>query len=125
METFNNLIETTFDEIAEDLDGLQQYEQLHICSLDINTLKKYKLQPYEYYIVEKIHFNFQESNPDVYSVLIIYMDGTKVEVMSSDIFTNGDNGDYDLRQYGIKQFLEGYYNKYMEKNSTNSIYYFV
>ena len=38
METFNNLIETTFDEIAEDLDGLQQYEQLHICSLDINTL---------------------------------------------------------------------------------------
>lgn len=113
---------TTFDEIAEDLDDLSLYEQLLFCSLDPDGLKELNLNPYEYYIIEKVRFNFQEYNNC--TVLIRYMTGEHMEAKSMDILAEGELDDYDLRQRGIREFLKEYYEEYMDKNKDNKIYYY-
>ena len=113
---------TTFDEIAEDLDELSLYEQLLFCSLDPDELKKRNLNPYEYYIIEKVRFNFQEYNNC--TVLIRYMTGEYIEAKSMDILSGNELDDYDMRQRGIREFLKEYCEKYMDKNKDNKIYYY-
>jgi hypothetical protein len=80
------------------------------------------IDPYEYFIIEKVYFNFQEN--DNYTVLIRRMTGECAELKSMDILSEGELDDYDMRQYGIKIFLEEYYEKYMYKNKNNKIYYY-
>lgn len=113
---------TTFDEIAEDLDELSTGEQLLFSSLDPDELKELDLDPYEYYIIEKLRFNFQEIDNCI--VLIRRMDGTHVEVKSMDILSDNNLDDYDMRQRGIREFLKEYYQEYMYQNKDNKISYF-
>lgn len=116
------LTKTSFEEISEDLDNIPLYYPLFISSLNPEELKKLNLEPYEYWIVEKVHFEFQKD--EEYSVLIRYMSGSHVELKGIDILSDQNVNDYDLRQYGMRTFIEEYYEKHMQKNSAKEIYYF-
>lgn len=122
MEYSPYLVRTTFDEIAADTDELELYEEYYFSSQDPNELKRNSEEPSEYYTIGKVHFDFQDS--DDYSILIKRMDGSKVELKSIDVLSEGNVEDEDERIYGIRDFIEEYYAKNMFKNSSNNIYYY-
>lgn len=116
------LVRTTFDEIAADTDELKLYEEYYFSSQDKDELEKNGEEPSEYYTIGKVHFDFQDF--DSYSILIKRMDGSKVALKSIDILSEGKLDDEDERIWGIKDFLEEYYENNMTKNPRNDIYYY-
>lgn len=116
------LVKTSFYEIATYVDELKFYEEYYISSQDKKELEENNEIPSEYYTIGKIHFAFQDS--DDYSIIIKRMDGTKSEIKSIDILSEGNIEDEDERIYGIENFLMEYYEKNMPKNSFNDIYYY-
>lgn len=121
-ENINYLVRTTFDEIAAYTDESELYEEYYFSTQDKNELEKNNEEPSEYYTIGKVHFDFQDF--DNYSILVKKMDGTQVELRSIDVLSEDRSDDEDERIFGIKHFLEEYYERNMPKNPTNDVYYF-
>ena len=112
------LVETTLDELAAMADELELNDKIIFTSEDPNELKYYKLQPCKYNLIYKSRLLYESD----YVVTIGLMNGHYTVAKDIYILSGGNIEDEDSRIDGIKEFLEEYYNKYMEKNKYNKIY---
>lgn len=115
------LVRTTFDEIAALTDELELNDRIIFSTEDPDELKHYGLEPCEYNLVYKSKLLYEKD----YVITIGLIGGHYT--MSKDIYilANGNIEDEDSRIDGIKEFLEEYYEKYMEKNKNGYVYLIV
>jgi hypothetical protein len=112
------LVETTLDELAAMTDELELNDKIIFTSEDPNELKYYKLQPCKYNLIYKSRLLYESD----YVITIGLMNGHCTLAKDIYILSDGNIEDEDSRIDGIKEFLEEYYHKYMEKNKDNKVY---
>lgn len=112
------LVKTTLDEIAALADELLLNESIVFSTEDPVELKYYNLEPCKYNVIYKSKLLFESD----YVITIGLINGHCT--LSKDIYilANGNIDDEDSRVDGIKDFLEEYYENYMQKNSNGDIY---
>lgn len=111
------LARTTLDEIAALVDELE-FGSIAFSTEDPEELKIYNLQPCKYNIIYKCNLLYESD----YIIAIGLLNGNCTIAKDINILANGNIGDEDSRIDGIKEFLEEYYNKYMEKNKDGNVY---
>ncbi|MBR4927633.1 MAG: hypothetical protein IKY98_04830 [Alphaproteobacteria bacterium] len=112
------LSRTTLDEIAALADEMELNDRIVFTTEDPDELKYYKLQPCEYNLIYKTKLLYESD----YVIIIGRIDGNCTIAKDISILTNGNINDEDSRIDGIKNFLEEYYEKYMEKNKDDYVY---
>ena len=113
-----SLQRTTFDELAALTDELDINEKIIFSTEDPDMLAHYKLQPCQYNLIYKTQLLYESD----YVIVIGLYNGNCT--MAKDIFilSNGNINDEDSRIDGIKEFIQEYYEKYMNKNKYEQIY---
>jgi hypothetical protein len=112
------LVRTTLDELATLTDELELNDRVIFTTEDPDELEYYKLQPCKYNLIYKSKLLYESD----YVIIIGLIDGHCTVAKDIHILSNGNVEDEDSRIDGIKEFLEEYYKKYMEKNKDEHIY---
>ena len=112
------LAKTTFDELATLADELEIDERIVFSTEDPDELKEYNLQPYKWNVICKTNLLYESD----YVILIGLIDGHCTVAKDIYILSNGNIDDEDSRIDGIKDFLEEYCTKYIDKNKDGNIY---
>jgi hypothetical protein len=112
------LTRTTLDEIAALADEMELNDRIVFTTEDPDELEYYKLQPCEYNLIYKAKLLYESD----YVIIIGRINGNCTIAKDISILANGDINDEDSRIDGIKDFLEEYYEKYMEKNKDGHVY---
>ena len=112
------LIRTTLDEIAALTDELELDDKIAFSTEDPDELKYYGLQPCKYNLIYKTKLLYEED----YVVVIGLINGHSTIAKDIHILANGNIEDEDSRIEGITEFLEEYYEKYMNKNKKGQVY---
>lgn len=112
------LVKTTFDELAVLTDELKLNERIVFSTEDPDELEYYDLEPCSYNIIYKSKLLYESD----YVITIGLIDGHCTVAKDIFILANGNIDDEDSRINGIKEFLEEYYEKYMEKNKDGYVY---
>lgn len=112
------LVKTTLDEIAALVDELEINDRIVFSTEDPDELAYYDLEPSKYNIICKAKLLYESD----YVIIIGLLNGHYT--MAKDIYmlTNGNIDDEDSRVNGIREFLDEYYDKYMDKNDSDNIY---
>lgn len=112
------LLRTTFDELAALADELEINDKIVFSAEDPDELKHYSLEPCKYNLIYKTKLLYESD----YVIIIGLIDGHCTVAKDIYILSDGNVEDEDSRIDGIKEFLEEYYEKYMEKNKNGSVY---
>lgn len=112
------LVRTTFDELAALTDELELNDRVIFTTEDPEELEYYNLQPCKYNLIYKSKLLYESD----YVITIGLINGHCTVSKDIYILSNGNIYDEDSRIEGIKEFLEEYYKKYMEKNKDENIY---
>lgn len=112
------LVRTTFDEIAALTDELELDDRIIFSTEDPDELAHYNLEPCQYNLVYKSKLLYESD----YVITIGLLGGHCTMAKDIYILSNGMIEDEDSRIDGIKDFLEEYYEKYMEKNTNGYVY---
>lgn len=113
------LIRTTFDEIAAYADELNIGEKIVFTSQDKDLLEYYDVEPSQYHILVKMKIMYESD----YVFAIGCLDGNTTIAKDINIIADGNVDDEDDRIDGLKDFVEEYYEKYMDKNDKGTIYF--
>ena len=113
-----HLIRTTLDEIAALTDELELNDSIVFTTEDPDELERYKLKPCKHNIIHKSNLLYESD----YVITIGLINGHCTVAKDIYIISNGNVDDEDCRINGIRDFLEEYYEQYMEKNKDNNIY---
>lgn len=109
---------TTFDELAALVDELEQNDSIVFSTEDPEELAYYNLEPCKYNLIYKSKLLYESD----YVITIGLLNGHCTVAKDIYILANGNIEDEDSRIDGIKEFLEEYYEKYMEKNKYGHLY---
>ena len=109
---------TTLYEIASLVDELEINDNIAFTTEDPDKLKYYDLQPCKYNLICKKNLLFESD----YVIAIGLINGHCTVSKDIYILSNGNVDDEDDRIDGITEFLEEYYEKYMEKNKDGYVY---
>ena len=112
------LTRTTLDELAALTDELEINDSIIFSSEDPKELEYYKLNPCKYNMICKTNLLYEE----YYVIVIGLVNGHNTIAKDIFILTNGNVNDEEKRIYAIKNFIEDYYEKYMQKNKNGYIY---
>ena len=112
------LSKTTLDELAMLTDELQLNDSIVFTTEDPDELKRYNLQPCKHNIIHKSNMLYESD----YVITIGLINGHCTIAKDIYILSNGNVDDEDCRIDGIRDFLEEYYEKYMEKNKNGDVY---
>lgn len=112
------LVRTTFDELAMLADELELNDSIAFSTEDPEELAYYELNPCKYNLIYKSKLLYEKD----YVITIGLMDGCCTVAKDINILANGNVDDDDDRIDGILEFLEEYYEKYMEKNKNGYVY---
>lgn len=116
------LVRTTFDEIASLADDMGFNERIIFTSEHPDELDYYDLSPSQYTYIHKEKI-FHEK---YFSYIIGRINGYYTLAKSISVLVeDADVDSEDVRISGIKQFLIEYYEKYMDKNKDNTVYFIV
>lgn len=115
------LIRTTFDELASFADELELNDRVIFTTEDPDELAYYKLQPCKYNLIYKSKLLYESD----YVITIGLINGHCTVAKDIYILSDGNIDDEDYRIDGIKEFIEEYYEKYMEKNENGAVYLIV
>ena len=116
------LVKTTYEQIAEDVSNLPIGEELYFSTLDNDFLQEYEIEPYEFFRIGKVQFNFQSG--DNYSIIICYMDFNRLKVQSIDVVSYNHADDENYIKGGIKDFLYEYCLECADDNPNGDIFYY-
>lgn len=116
MESY--LVRTTIDELAALTDELELGGRIVFSTEDPNELKYYNLNPCQYNVIVKSKLVYEKD----YVIVIGRIDGHSTIAKDIFILSDGNIDDEDSRIDGITEFIEEYYEKYMEKNKTGDVY---
>ena len=116
------LVKTTYEQIAEDVYNLPIGQEIWFSTLDNELLQEYEIEPYEFFRIGKVHFNFQSA--DNYSIMICYMDYNRLEVQSIDVVSYNHADDEKYIKGGIKDFLYKYCLVCASDNPYGDIFYY-
>ena len=114
----SRLVRTTFDEIATLADELELNDKIVFSTEDPEELKYYGLEPCQYNLIYKTKLLYESD----YVVIIGLINGHCTVAKDIYMLSNGNVEDEDERIDGITEFLEDYYEKYMEKNKNGNVY---
>ena len=118
------LKETSFEQVAKDVDELDINGTILFSTLDPCELKELGIEPYMYYVITKTCFSCQ-NNINNYCVGVWFMGGEFLEVKSIDILSNEMIYSEEERQNGIAKFLKEYCEKYsLDDEHNNKICYY-
>ena len=117
----SHLVRTTFDEIAAMTDELELNDNIVFSTEDPDELRYYELEPCKYNLIYKSKLLYESD----YVITIGLLNGHCTVAKDIYILSNGNVEDEDERINGITEFLEDYYDKYMEKNKNGSVYLIV
>lgn len=112
------LARTTFDELASLTDELELNDKIIFSTEDPDLLQYYQLEPCQYNVILKSKLLYE----NYYTIIIGLINGHSTVAKDIYILANGNVEDEDARIEGIKDFLQNYYNIYMEKNKYQNIY---
>ena len=112
------LIRTTFDELAALTDELEMNDSIAFSTEDPEELTYYNLEPCKYNLIYKSKLLYE----DDYVITIGLINGHCTVAKDIYILANGNINDEDSRVDGIKEFIEDYYDKYMQKNKNGYVY---
>ena len=112
------LEKTTFDELAAMADDLLLNERLIFSTEDPDELEYYDLEPCEYNLIYKSKLLYESD----YVITIGLVNGHCTVAKDIYILSDGNIDNEDSRIDGIKEFLEEYYKKYMNKNKDGYVY---
>ena len=115
------LVETTFNELALLTDEMELHDKIVFSTEDPEELTHYKLEPCEYNLIHKTKLLYEED----YVIVIGRIDGRCTVAKDIYILANEKIDDEDARVNGIQEFVEEYYEKYMNKNKNNKVYLIV
>lgn len=113
-----HLVKTTFDELSALADELEMNDRVVFTTEDPDELEYYKLQPCKYNLIYKSKLLYESD----YVITIGLINGHCTIAKDIYILSKGNVNDEDSRIDGIKEFIEEYYEKYMEKNKNGYIY---
>lgn len=112
------LIRTTLIEIASIADELELDDKLVFSTEDPDELEFYNMQPIKWNVIFKSNLMYEND----YSIVIGLIDGRCTVAKDINILAEGNINDEDARIDGINDFLEEYYEKYMQKNKHGTVY---
>ena len=112
------LVRTTFDELASLVDELDINDRIVFSTEDPDELAYYNLNPCKYNLIYKSNLLYESD----YCIIIGLVDGHCTVAKDIYILSGGNIYDEDSRIEGIKEFIEEYYNKYMQKNKHGCVY---
>ena len=115
------LVRTTLDELATLADELEIGDNIAFTTEDPDELLYYNLEPCKYNLIYKSKLLYESD----YVIVIGLIDGNCTIAKDISILSNGNNEDEDCRVDGIKDFVEEYYEKYMQKNANGFVYLIV
>lgn len=112
------LVRTTFEELAALADELELNNSITFSTEDPDELAYYRLQPCQYNLIYKTQLLYESD----YVITIGLLNGHCTVAKDIYIISNGNVDDEDERIDGIQDFIQEYYENYMEKNKNGFVY---
>lgn len=109
------LVRTTFDEIAAYVDELECGEKIVFTS----EFPLGQTEITQYHIIVKMQIMYESD----YIIAVGRLYGNNTIAKDINIIADGNADDEDGRIEGLKELLQEYYDKYMDKNEEEAIYF--